>query len=97
MAGARRIDDHDVSYAEAAAAALRAGCDLVLLCNQSVDGGQAVDALLEGMAALNREGAWQPNPASEVRRLALLPQTPPTPWDELMHAGAYRHALDRLP
>jgi len=97
MAGARRIDGRDVSFAEAAASALRAGCDLVLLCNQSVDGGQAVDALLEGIAALEHEGAWQPNPASEARRIALLPQTPPTPWDELMHSGAYRHALDRLP
>jgi beta-N-acetylhexosaminidase len=97
MAGARRIDGRDVSFAEAAASALRAGCDLVLLCNQLVDGGQAVDALLEGIAALEHEGAWQPNPASEARRIALLPQTPPTPWDELMHAGAYRHALDRLP
>ena len=28
-----------------------AGCDLVLLCNQSIDGGAAVDELLDGLAA----------------------------------------------
>ena len=48
MAGARLIDGREVSYTEAAVAALSAGCDMVLLCNQSVDGGQAVDELLDG-------------------------------------------------
>ncbi len=36
MEGARRVGGVEVSYAEAAAIALAAGCDLVLLCNQSV-------------------------------------------------------------
>jgi hypothetical protein len=40
MAGARLIDGKDVSYAEAAVTALKAGCDMVLLCNQSVGEGQ---------------------------------------------------------
>ncbi len=48
MAGARRIDGREVSYTEAALAALVAGCDMVLLCNQSLDGGTAVDELLDG-------------------------------------------------
>ena len=30
-------------------AALNAGCDMVLLCNQSLNGGAAVDALLDGL------------------------------------------------
>ena len=47
MAGARHVGAVEVSYAEAAALALAAGCDMVLLCNQSVDGGAAVDALLD--------------------------------------------------
>ena len=51
MAGARRVGDAEVSYAEAAALALAAGCDMVLLCNQSLDGGAAVDALLDELLA----------------------------------------------
>ena len=34
---------------------------------------------------------------SEGRRLSLLPQAPPLPWDELMHDPVYQHALERLP
>jgi beta-N-acetylhexosaminidase len=97
MAGARRVDGREVGYAEAATVALAAGCDMVLLCNQSVDGGQAVDALLDGLLQAQAKGTWQPDGASEARRLDLLPSTPPWPWDELMHQPAYRHALDRLP
>jgi beta-N-acetylhexosaminidase len=97
MAGARVVDGHAVSYAEAATVALAAGCDMVLLCNQSVDGGEAVDALLEGLERAAARGQWSPDADSEARRLALLPRTPPLPWDELMHEPAYRHALELLP
>ncbi len=97
MAGARRLGGREVSYAEAAAQALSAGCDLVLLCNQSLDGGQAVDALLDGLADQQVQGHWHPDPDSDARRLALLPVAPPLTWDELMHQGAYQHALERLP
>jgi beta-N-acetylhexosaminidase len=98
MAGARRVDGRELGYAEAAAMALSAGCDLVLLCNQSApEGGRDLDALLDGLADLQAQGRWQPDPSSEARRLALLPQTAPLPWDELMHQPAYQHALERLP
>ena len=81
-----------------ALAALGAGCDLVLLCNQSVvEGGAAVDALLEGLAGAPDQGRWRPDGDSEARRLSLLPLTPPLPWDELMHEPAYQHALEKLP
>jgi beta-N-acetylhexosaminidase len=83
---------------EGGIAALNAGCDLVLLCNQSkVDGGRPVDELLDGLLAAQEQGRWQPDPQSESRRLDLLPQTAPLPWDELMHQPAYQHALERLP
>lgn len=98
MAGARQIDGRELGYAAAAALALTAGCDLVLLCNQSAsDGGRAVDELLDGLADLQTQGAWLPSTHSESRRLALLPQTTPLTWDELMHQPAYQHALARLP
>jgi beta-N-acetylhexosaminidase len=98
MEGARHVAGRStLSYAEAAALALDAGCDLVLLCNQSVDGGAAVDALLEGLMAEAERGHWHPDPDSEQRRLALLPASPPLGWDELMHDPVYQHALERLP
>jgi beta-N-acetylhexosaminidase len=84
------------SHWEGAIAALNAGCDMVLLCNQSLDGGAAVDALLDTLAATSGR-QWQPNPDSEARRRQLLPAAPPLPWDELMHQARYQHALERLP
>ncbi len=87
----------DLSYAEAAALALNAGCDMVLLCNQSAGGGEAVDQLLAGLQQQAAGHHWQPDPDSEQRRLALLPLHAPLSWDELMHQPAYQHALERLP
>ena len=97
MAGARRVAGVEVTYAEAAALALSAGCDLVLLCNQSVDGGAAVDGLLDELLAAEAAGAWQADPDSDARRLDLLPETAPIAWDELMHQPAYQRSLERLP
>jgi beta-N-acetylhexosaminidase len=97
MQGARVIDGREVSATEAAIEALRAGCDMVLLCNQSLGDGSALDALLDGLTDARAGGRWQPDAASEERRLALLPTTPPLPWDELMRHPAYLDALDRIP
>jgi len=97
MAGARRIGGSEVTYAEAAALALSAGCDLVLLCNQSIDGGAAVDALLDELLAAEAAGGWQADPDSDARRLDLLPETAPIVWDNLMHDAAYQRSLERLP
>ncbi|WP_313075520.1 beta-N-acetylhexosaminidase [Melaminivora sp.] len=97
MEGARRIDGQLVGYADAAVAALTAGCDLVLLCNQSLGEGEAVDALIDGLAVAAAQGRWQASSASEERRLALLPETLPQAWDELMVQPRYMHALDLLP
>jgi beta-N-acetylhexosaminidase len=83
---------------EGGIAALNAGCDLVLLCNQSkVDGGRPVDALLDGLQRALEQGRWQADPHSEARRVDLLPQSAPLPWDELMHHPTYQQALERLP
>jgi beta-N-acetylhexosaminidase len=97
MEGARHLDGGTLTYAEAAVEALNAGCDLVLLCNQSADGGAAVDTLLDGLAEAAPAGRWRPDPDAERRRAALLPTSLPLAWDELMHDPAYQHALERLP
>jgi beta-N-acetylhexosaminidase len=97
MEGARCIEGQLVSHADAAVAALQAGCDLVLLCNQSLGDGRAVDAMLDGLDHAQALGRWQPCPESETRRQALLPQTLPQPWDELMFQPAYLQALEMLP
>ncbi len=97
MEGARHLDGAQLSHTEAAVLALGAGCDMVLLCNQSVDGGAAVDDLLAGLQQAAATGQWVPDPDSEHRRLEMLPRSPPLTWDELMHQPAYQHALERLP
>ena len=97
MAGARSLNGRELSYAEAAALALAAGCDMVLLCNQSVDAGVAVDALLDGLVWALEADQWQQDPDSEARREKLLPRSAPLAWDELMHDPAYQRALERLP
>ncbi|MET0335862.1 MAG: beta-N-acetylhexosaminidase [Rhizobacter sp.] len=85
------------SAVEGAIAALQAGCDMVLLCNQSLDGGRPVDELLDGLQSAADAGQWSPDADSEARRIKLLPQTAPLAWDELMHDAAYQRALERLP
>jgi beta-N-acetylhexosaminidase len=97
MEAARLIDDKRVSYTEAAVTALNAGCDMVLLCNQSVDGGQAVDELISGMVEAVVKEQWLPCEASDHRRLALLPATPASTWDALMVQPAYMQALSLMP
>lgn len=97
MAGARVIDGQPVSSTQAAVAALNAGCDLVLLCNQSLGDGAEVDALIDGLTEAQLKGQWQPQEMSEARRLALLPTSAVTPWDDLMVQPAYMQALDHIP
>jgi beta-N-acetylhexosaminidase len=98
MEGARLIDDRRVSYTQAAIVALNAGCDMVLLCNQSVgDEGRAVDELLDGLAAAQAKRQFSLSEMSEQRRLDLLPQTAPICWDELMVSQPYMQALQQLP
>jgi len=97
MEGARHLEGADLTYDEAATLALEAGCDLVLLCNESHDGGAALDELLAQLERRAEAGHWHPDPDSEARRLSLLPQPPPLAWDELMHDPVYQRALERLP
>ena len=59
--------------------------------------GKAVDELIDGLEQAQNQGRWQPSVDSESRRLALLPETLPQAWDELMYQPAYLQALDLLP
>jgi len=85
------------SHTQGAVAALNAGCDMVLLCNQSIGKGRPVDDLLDGLEKALHKGQWQVSADSDARRLALLPQSAPIPWDELMYHAPYLQALGRLP
>ena len=96
MAGARTIEGVTLGYVDAAALALNAGCDLVLLCNQSLGAGRTLNEMLDGLGGALAAGRWQLDAAAERRRLALLPQTEPLAWDDLMRDAAYLHALERL-
>ena len=97
MAGARVLNGEAVSYAGAAVAALDAGCDMVLLCNQSVGDGHEIDHLLDSLVVAQLRGQWHLMEASEERRQALLPLAPSPDWDDLMVQPAYMRSLDLLP
>ncbi len=97
MAGARIIDGVSVSYTEAAIAALEAGCDMVLLCNQSLQKGIEIDHLIEGLSEAQLKGLWIAQEASEERRRKLIPLNNFYGWDELMVQAEYMHALSLLP
>ena len=92
-----------VSYTQAALAALQAGCDMVLLCNQSLPtsegAGSAIDTLIDGLAEA-QQGHWQPREASEQRRLACCLRTRhwtgTASWCTALHAGAGLAALSAV-
>jgi beta-N-acetylhexosaminidase len=71
---------------------------MVVLCNQSVvEGGAPIDEAIEALSRALVKGDWLPNPASEERRLALLPRAEAMDWDALMVSERYMQALSILP
>lgn len=94
MEGARHLPTQEgpLSYAQAATFALNAGCDMVLLCNQSIGDGQAVDDLLDELHENAHKGQWTLNKKSEMRRCNLLPQCQHKNWEQLMHNEDYQQA-----
>jgi beta-N-acetylhexosaminidase len=97
MVGARQVEGRALTPTEAVLAALGAGCDLALLCNQSLNGGAVLDQAIEGLARAQAEGCWQPDEASAQRRRALLPASSALAWDALMCDARYQQALEWLP
>lgn len=96
MEAGRYIDGELLSYTDAALAALDAGCDLAMLCNQSIGHGRPLDELLDGFGVAARAGRWQPNTQSEARRRALLPGGPQADWNALVDSAGYGHARQAL-
>ena len=95
MEGARRVNGRSISHLEAALLAIDAGCDLLLLCNQSLGDGRALDTMIDGVAdACAKQPHLQAD--SERRRLALLPRGEALPWHALQADPAYLHARSLL-
>ena len=96
MEAGRYIDGQLLSYTDAALAALDAGCDMALLCNQSVGDGAPLDELLDGFSAAAASGRWTSDESSEARRRSLLPGTPPLQWEALLSEPRYQRAVAAL-
>ncbi|SIQ85864.1 beta-N-acetylhexosaminidase [Pseudacidovorax sp. RU35E] len=97
MEGARHLEGRLLTPAQAALQALQAGCDLALLCNQSLNGGAVLDEFLDGMAQAYARGDLAPSPEREARRRSLLPRGEALDWDALMADAGYRHVRALLP
>jgi beta-N-acetylhexosaminidase len=97
MTAARELDGVPLSYAESVMAATEAGCDLALVCNQSLDGGLVLDNMLETLDSAMATGCWRVDETADARRRVLLPQTEPLSWDVLVRDARYIQALEQLP
>ncbi|MNU86724.1 Beta-hexosaminidase [compost metagenome] len=92
MEAGRYIDGQLLSYTDAVLAALAAGCDLALLCNQSIGEGRPLDEMLDGFTAAAADGRWQGDAASEARRRSLLPGDEALDWQALTASSRYAQA-----
>ena len=100
MAGARQVQGREISAAQAVLAALQAGCDMALLCNQSLlgkPGDSPLDTVLAELSLMQSTGLYRPASESHARRLALLPRLPSLSWAGMLQSVAYQRALAALP
>ena len=93
MEAARHVDGRTVTPLEAILAALAAGCDLTLLCNQSLHGGGVLDEAINGLNEASISGQWIPSAQSESRRQALLPRQTAPNWDSMTRSPEYLRSL----
>lgn len=100
MAGARQVQGREINATQAVLAALNAGCDMALLCNQSLlgkPGNSPLDTVLAELSQAITTGLYVPAPESEARRAALLPQSAALAWDAMLDSAPYQRALAALP
>ena len=100
MAGARQVQGHEISASQAVLAALRAGCDIALLCNQSLigkPGDSPLDTVLAELKQACEAGLYQSEPESHARRVSLLPKTAPLDWPSMLQSSKFQRALMALP
>jgi len=100
MAGARQVQGREISASQAVLAALQAGCDMALLCNQSLvgkPGDSPLDTVLAELSQAQNTGVYQPKPENHARRLELLPKVPCLAWEGMLQSVSYRRAVAALP
>lgn len=93
MEAARQLDGRTITPAEAAGTALDAGCDMVLLCNQSLAGGAVLDTALDALAqSVALQPDAPPQAAQASRRQSLLPLAPGPSWPALQASPRFAQA-----
>lgn len=97
MAGARQVEGKVLDAGAVVLAALQAGCDMALLCNQSLDQATVIDEVLAELSQALKTGRWLPESASPKRRQALMPRFAAPDWDCLMADARYQRARRQLP
>jgi beta-N-acetylhexosaminidase len=100
MAGARQVQGREISASQAVLAALHAGCDMALLCNQSLlgsPGNSPLDTVLAELSQAGVDGLFQPEAESHARRQSLLPKLPALDWASMLQSSKYQRALTALP
>jgi beta-N-acetylhexosaminidase len=96
MEAARRLDGRIIEPAEAAKAALDAGCDMVLLCNQSLEGGAVLDTALQALghadSSAQRSVSAARSTESMSRRRRLMPAGTALGWADLKASPSFARA-----
>jgi beta-N-acetylhexosaminidase len=88
MEGAKVVGKKSSTVLDAGLAALKAGCDQVLICWAPAK----ADALLDGLAQAQQSGAWKPSAASAARIQRMTPLAAALPWDTLVSEDRYLRA-----
>lgn len=92
MEAARSVNGQQLSYNEAAVRALDAGCDMILICNQSINNGAALDDLLKHLEKMRKNETWKSDMHSEYRRRLLLPRSEAISWEYLVIEPRYQNS-----